>query len=270
MHFYKMAVLGQDYIFLNEKGSVEKLKKEDIKRLCDRHNGIGADGIFGIVEKCSKNVRIRAFGFDGELLPDCSSAAICASFGLKMSHGVDCMEICCEKSNFFALNCDIGKGISSVSCDIKNSFFEGKNDITERKTELGNRILTLTGVFTSGIYAIHFSSCPENLDRKYLSEKTESHALFDKQAKLVICSEADENHIEMQSVLMHGIEIAPFAGAYCATAIAMVRTGRCKSGAEIKISYGEETAFVYAENRNHAVITCDVKMIYKGEILLDC
>lgn len=45
IHFTKMHGLGNDFIIIDDRASEIHLSVEDVQRLCDRHTGIGADGI---------------------------------------------------------------------------------------------------------------------------------------------------------------------------------------------------------------------------------
>ena len=45
MKFYKYHALGNDYIVLRAKDGADKLSQEQIIRICDRHFGVGSDGV---------------------------------------------------------------------------------------------------------------------------------------------------------------------------------------------------------------------------------
>lgn len=45
MKFYKYEGTGNDFIIIDEKEIINELSKEDIKKICDRHFGIGSDGL---------------------------------------------------------------------------------------------------------------------------------------------------------------------------------------------------------------------------------
>jgi len=71
MKFCKYHALGNDYIVIDPKYLNHNLSKENIKKICDRHFGIGADGIlYGPEESDTGEFSLRIFN------PDSSEAEI--------------------------------------------------------------------------------------------------------------------------------------------------------------------------------------------------
>ncbi|HEU0026218.1 MAG TPA: diaminopimelate epimerase [Ktedonobacterales bacterium] len=65
-HFHKYSALGNDYLVLDPHASAHALAPERIRALCDRHRGIGADGIVcGPEYDAAGQMRIRIFNPDG-------------------------------------------------------------------------------------------------------------------------------------------------------------------------------------------------------------
>lgn len=79
LDFTKMNGAGNDFIaFDNREGNVS-LTPEVVQRLCDRHRGIGADGIMGLVP-CSSGKADWAWQFfnsDGSVAEMCGNGARC-------------------------------------------------------------------------------------------------------------------------------------------------------------------------------------------------
>src|SRR5262245_44655135 len=60
MKFFKAHGLGNDYLV------VEALPTEDqVRRLCDRHRGVGADGVLALVAPDGADFGVRIFNPDG-------------------------------------------------------------------------------------------------------------------------------------------------------------------------------------------------------------
>ena len=65
-HFHKYTALGNDYLVLDPYASALAPSPDRIRALCDRHNGIGADGVvFGPEFDAAGQMRIRIFNPDG-------------------------------------------------------------------------------------------------------------------------------------------------------------------------------------------------------------
>lgn len=66
MKFTKYHALGNDYIVLDPKDWDRELSSDEIKTICDRHYGLGSDGIlFGPLTSASCDFKLRIFNPDG-------------------------------------------------------------------------------------------------------------------------------------------------------------------------------------------------------------
>ena len=74
--FAKYHALGNDYIVLDQQ-SVPGLSADDVIALCDRHHGVGADGVLLKVPSDRADVGLRIYNPDG-------SAAEKSGNGLRM------------------------------------------------------------------------------------------------------------------------------------------------------------------------------------------
>jgi diaminopimelate epimerase len=77
--FSKMEGAGNDFVVLDFTGAVFALSPEQLRRLADRHFGVGADQIL-VVEKASRSgvdFRYRIFNADGGEVEQCGNGARC-------------------------------------------------------------------------------------------------------------------------------------------------------------------------------------------------
>ena len=87
LHFTKMNGAGNDFILIDNRTGHVHLDRPQIARLCDRHRGIGADGIL-LLEKASNHAdfRMRYFNADGGEAEMCGNGARCfARFANKVA-----------------------------------------------------------------------------------------------------------------------------------------------------------------------------------------
>jgi diaminopimelate epimerase len=78
LHFTKMDGAGNDFILIDNRAGEIHLNRTQIARLCDRHRGIGADGIL-LLENPSDHAdfRMRYFNADGGEAEMCGNGARC-------------------------------------------------------------------------------------------------------------------------------------------------------------------------------------------------
>ncbi len=78
--FYKMSGSGNDFVILDGRGTgAEQWPQERVRAICDRRNGVGADGLVILTPLASDSVRMRYWNSDGSLGAMCGNAALCCS-----------------------------------------------------------------------------------------------------------------------------------------------------------------------------------------------
>lgn len=65
IHFYKYQATGNDFILIDNRASTISLSQNQIKRLCDRKFGIGADGLMLIEQHPSLAFMLDYYNSDG-------------------------------------------------------------------------------------------------------------------------------------------------------------------------------------------------------------
>ncbi len=79
LHFTKMHGLGNDFIVVHWP-SPDPLPPEITTRLCDRHTGIGADGILLLVPTQRADIQMIVLNADGSRPEMCGNGLRCAAF----------------------------------------------------------------------------------------------------------------------------------------------------------------------------------------------
>ena len=74
MHFTKWQACGNDFVFINAAENPDiKSISDQAKLICDRHYGVGADGVIFILPSEAADLKMRIFNSDG------SEAEICGN-----------------------------------------------------------------------------------------------------------------------------------------------------------------------------------------------
>ena len=78
LRFTKMNGAGNDFVMIDNRTGDVRLQPEQIVRICDRHRGVGADGIL-LLEKGSNGAdfRMRYYNRDGGEAEMCGNGARC-------------------------------------------------------------------------------------------------------------------------------------------------------------------------------------------------
>jgi diaminopimelate epimerase len=91
IRFIKMNGAGNDFVMLDNRAGNIHLEPEQISRICDRHRGVGADGVL-LLEKPANGAdfRMRYYNRDGGEAEMCGNGARCfARFANKVAGAKD-------------------------------------------------------------------------------------------------------------------------------------------------------------------------------------
>jgi diaminopimelate epimerase len=79
LEFTKMNGAGNDFVLIDNRAQKITLTPEQVKRLCDRHRGVGADGLFLLVPSASGQAEWawQFYNSDGSVADMCGNGARC-------------------------------------------------------------------------------------------------------------------------------------------------------------------------------------------------
>lgn len=78
LHFYKMNGAGNDFVVVDNRSLTLDLSRERIALLCDRHRGVGADGLLAVEPaEHGADFKFRYYNADGGEAEMCGNGARC-------------------------------------------------------------------------------------------------------------------------------------------------------------------------------------------------
>lgn len=98
LKFWKYEGAGNDFIMIDGRSDDRELRADTVRRLCDRHFGIGADGLMILLSQEGYDFRMRYFNSDG------SEAAMCGNGGRCMALFADHMGIRGDSKRFIGVD----------------------------------------------------------------------------------------------------------------------------------------------------------------------
>lgn len=113
--FYKFQGNGNDFVILDGRSQPPDLTTEKIKLICDRHFGIGADGLMILLEDEEADFKMIYYNADGLLSTMCGNGGRCiAAFAF--------MQDISEDQMFFIAHDGLHKAIINSEIQIGRSF----------------------------------------------------------------------------------------------------------------------------------------------------
>jgi diaminopimelate epimerase len=88
LHFTKMNGAGNDFVLVDNRSGSLALDTATVARLCDRHRGIGADGLLAVEPaEQGADYRMRYYNADGGEVEMCGNGARCFARFVNRLHG---------------------------------------------------------------------------------------------------------------------------------------------------------------------------------------
>ena len=275
LSFTKWQGCGNDFVLVN--GFSERLDEEDLgalaQKICDRHYGIGADGLILVLPSKAADFRMRILNADG------SEAEMCGN-GIRCFAGVVHDEGLSDKEEFTV---ETGAGIlvprlqladgklQGVRVDMGEPTLAGDRipvlgfgaaHVVEQPIEAGGEKLSMTCVSMGNPHCVIFVEDAEAVPIERIGPLLERHEAFPKKTNVEFAAVLDASHIRMR-VWERGAAVTLACGTgSCATLVAAALTGRTERAAEVQLD-GGRLQIEWAED-NHVYMTGPAEKVFAG------
>ena len=264
--FSKMEGLGNDFVMMDDREGLieEALAYPDLARkLCDRHFGIGADGIILARKSTTHDVRFVIINSDGSEPQMCGNGMRCfAKFlyekgiftqkrmQVETLAGTIVPEIFTDQNNqVISVRVDMGKPI--LACP-EIPFVCDRDTGIEEPLVIGDDTVTLTTVSMGNPHAVIFVGSIMSVDVEKLGRAVETHERFPEKTNVEFIEMIRDTEFKMKVWERGaGITLACGTGA-CASLVAAHLTQRSQhhalvhlDGGDLEISWDQETGHIY-------------------------
>ncbi|TCP52446.1 diaminopimelate epimerase [Tumebacillus sp. BK434] len=263
MKFTKMHGLGNDFVVVAEFSSVPEGISELAQKVCDRHFGIGADGLVLVLPHAGgADFAMRIFNADGTEAEQCGNAVRCVAKYVYDKGLTDKTEVLLEtrigvqKLTLFAER----GAVSQVTVDMGEPTLAGaqipttvdRTQVVSHPVAVPDGEFSLTAVSMGNPHAVIFVEDMQEIRLHSTGPQIETHPMFPRKTNV----EFVQVHAP-DDVTMHvwergcGETLACGSGA-CAVVVAGVLTGRTArkttvhlKGGDLQIEWREADGRVY-------------------------
>lgn len=268
-----MNGLGNDFIIVAHFESVPDYASEMARAMCDRHFGVGADGLVFILPSSSADVCMRIINADGSEAEQCGNAVRCVA-KYAHDHGVVQGEALSIETlagiQHVWLTVESGKAVQ-VKVDMGEPILRGetipvavaKEQVVDYPIEAGGQKFAFTGVSMGNPHAVIFVNDAPSFDVEKWGPALEVHELFPNKANIEFVSVASEQEVDMR-VWERGCgqTFACGTGA-CATVVAGALTGR--TGRQVLVHLkGGDLMIEWNETDNRVYMTGPAEEVFTG------
>lgn len=253
MRFTKMQGCGNDYVYVDgnaERISPEK-KPELVRRLSDRHFGIGSDGVIFINPSDQADFEMEMYNADGTRAEMCGNGIRCVGkfvYDKGLTDKTDITVISAGKIKYLTLFVNEGKvetvkvnmGAPELMAALVPVLCDSVQAVDEPITVRG-RAYKMTCVSMGNPHAVVFLDDVENLAIEEIGPYFESHERFPKRTNTEFVNVIDRNTVQMRVWERGTGETLACGTGACATVVACVLNGLTEETVKVKLLGGDLT-----------------------------
>ncbi len=253
MRFTKMQGCGNDYVYVDgnaERISPEK-KPELVRRLSDRHFGIGSDGVIFINPSDQADFEMEMYNADGTRAEMCGNGIRCVGkfvYDKGLTDKTDITVISAGKIKYLTLFVKEGKvetvkvnmGAPELTAALVPVLCDGVQAVDEPITVRG-RAYKMTCVSMGNPHAVVFMDDVENLAIEEIGPYFESHERFPRRTNTEFVNVIDRNTVQMRVWERGTGETLACGTGACATVVACVLNGLTEETVKVKLLGGDLT-----------------------------
>ncbi|HWR41301.1 MAG TPA: diaminopimelate epimerase [Patescibacteria group bacterium] len=273
MQFTKWQGLGNDFILIDGfKTTIHDYTQAAIA-MCDRHFGIGADGLVTIFPSKIADFEMQIINSDGSEAAMCGNATRCVArylyengftdktvISLETKAGLIRPELIFDGSRIISVRVDMGEP-RLEQCHIPMTGDSEKHCINQPLT-VQNQQYFITAVSMGNPHCVIFVDDVQAIDLSDIGPLLENHSCFPDKANIEFAQIIDENTIKMR-VWERGAGITLACGTgSCATLVASVLNHKTKRQATLQLAGGE--LFIEWASNNHLYMTGPAKEVFRG------
>lgn len=283
MLFTKMEATGNDFIIL-EEGPEERPWSQVALTLCDRHLGIGADGLLVASPSTIADVKMRMFNPDGSEAEMCGNGIRCFAkyvlsgnganpkqefLSIETRAGIKKVVPLYEGGKITGIKVDMGKPIfspSKIPVLLKATKPEKRYTppVMDFPVTLGKRKLLMSFISMGNPHAVCFSR--ENLDTFPLAEvgpRIERHEIFPKRVNFEIANVVNQKKVRAR-VWERGAGATLSCGTgACAVAVAAILHGYTDTTVELDLPGG--ALEIEWNGKDEVFLKGPANFVFKGE-----
>ena len=281
MKFTKMQGCGNDYVYINgaEVNFSPEKKVEIVKKLSDRHFGVGGDGVIFINPSDQADFEMEMYNADGSRGEMCGNGIRCVAvyvYGKGLTDKKEFRIISAGKIKKIWLDVDENsqtRKVNGVCVDMGLPVLESENIpvISEKKTvvnepiEVEGKVYFHTCVSMGNPHSVIYVDDVDNFPLESLGRHFENHPSFPKRVNTEFIQIIDRKNVKMRVWERGTGETFACGTGACATAVAGVLNG-CTDheitvhllGGKLKIKW---------EGIGHPIyMTGAAEFVFEGEI----
>lgn len=282
MKFTKMQGCGNDYVYVDGGKEViaQEKKPELVRRLSDRHFGIGGDGVIFINPSKEADFEMEMYNMDGTRSEMCGNGIRCVAkfvYDKGLTDKTTVSIISGGSVKYLDLNIENGK-VSTIKVNMGAPILKAADipvitdnpdgQVVNETIEVLGKEYKMTCVSMGNPHAVVFMDDVENLDIEKIGPYFENHERFPKRTNTEFVKVIDRKNVEMRVWERGTGETLACGTGTCATVVACVLNGLTEDEVTVKL-LGGSLKIKWDREENLVYMTGPAVTVFEGEVEIE-
>jgi len=271
--FSKLHGTANDFVYVDARRGLPGDPAALAPVLCDRHRGIGADGLILLLDSEHADCRMKIYNSDGSIAEMCGNgirgfAKFVLDRGLlsqtplriETDAGIKIVEPEREQGRVVRVSVDMGTPI----WDGRRIPVDADGEVIERPLAVDGREYRVTCVSMGNPHCVVFLDDVTSLPLAALGPRFEHHPFFPRRVNTEFIRVAGPDVLEMRVWERGAGETLACGTGACAAAVVAARTGR--TGRRVRVSLPGGVLDIDWQSDDHVRMTGDAVDVFDGAI----
>ena len=272
--FAKMQTCGNDYIFLENFSGEITCPESLCVTFCDRHYGVGADGIVLMEHSRKADAKMIMYNADGSRGAMAGNALRCMAkylydnnivrkdaMTIETDTGVKTVEVYTTDGKVTSATVDMGYATLDTTALQLNL---PEKEIVDYPVTIGGKEYAITCVDMGNPHCVVFCPRVDGVDVEHVGPLFEHAAYFPDRINTEFIRVVNKNTIKMRVWERGSGETLACGSGACAAVVAAVANGHCAKGSDVTVKVrGGDLVVNYTDEK--VTLTGDAKLVYMGQ-----
>ena len=285
LRFVKYHGLGNDFVLVDGMSAPVNLAAQEAIRLCDRHFGVGADGVILALHSENADCRMQLFNSDGTEAEMCGNGLRCLAcfvwdeglvrkteMTVATQAGLKRPRLRVEGGQVHEISVEMGRPLL-LARDVPTTLVDPDAQVVDVPLDvifpkaLGFREggWNVTALNTGVPHCVVFVADVEAVDWRTLGPLVEHHTAFPAKTNVMFTQVVVRDHLRVRPWERGaGATLACGTGA-CAAAVAAVLTGRAERNVQVTLPGGTLQIQWVAET-DEMIMTGPAERVFEGQL----
>lgn len=279
MKFLKMHGLGNDFVMVDclEQPLPEEGLADLARRVCDRHFGVGADGLILALPSNAADFRMRLINADGSEAEHCGNGIRClaklvydlgrtrsTTISVETVGRINLLQLFLRDGSVDSVCVDMGEPAANRGALRMTG--DPEAELLDEPLRVGDRLLRFTGVSMGNPHIVTFVEDVRSFPVRELGPLAEHHSDFPRRTNVEFVQVIGPNELAMRVWERGAGETLACGTGACASLVAAARNGYTGRRAVVHLPGGDLQ--IEWKDDNRVYMTGPAVTVYSGETLI--